>query len=235
MLTHDRVLVEAMAAGIEPLEFRRQMRKKRVSISQFLILTHCSTLLPSSYGTKLELRPTMLNVSKRQSGVTLGRWRCGTKPQEDAADELDCRESAKAAGVIAERNCRYDNNECYMCGKQGHKQRDCPGIQKGQAGKAFMAGATARPPYSSSSSQVVPLSIPGARPRRWPLRPPPLELVRARPLKIAVVTEIKLTAPDLSTQNDDDNVYIRLPREFFFCASGKRARRDGATPGVPER
>ena len=44
-----------------------------------------------------------------------------------------------------------------------------------------MARATARPLYSSSIPQVVPLSIPGARQLEWSLRLPPLEPVRTRP------------------------------------------------------
>ena len=51
----------------------------------------------------------------------------GTKPTGSAADEHDSRESAKAAGMKAERNCRYVNNEWFVCGcNQGDKQRDCP-------------------------------------------------------------------------------------------------------------
>ena len=44
-----------------------------------------------------------------------------------------------------------------------------------------MVRPSARPLYSSNSPQVVPLSIPGARPPAWPLRLPPLELVGTRP------------------------------------------------------
>ena len=46
----------------------------------------------------------------------------GTKPRGSASDEHDSREKAKAADVKAERNRRYDNIECFVCGKQGHKQ-----------------------------------------------------------------------------------------------------------------
>ena len=59
----------------------------------------------------------------------------GTAPQGSTALGHDSRESAKAAGVNAERNRRYDNKECFVCGKQGHKQRDCPQSQEGKAGK----------------------------------------------------------------------------------------------------
>ena len=58
----------------------------------------------------------------------------GTKPQGRAADEHDLRENAKAAGVKAERNRRYDNNECFVCGRQGHRQYDCPQSQQGKVG-----------------------------------------------------------------------------------------------------
>ena len=45
-----------------------------------------------------------------------------TKLQGNAANKHDASQSANAAGVKAERNRRYDNNECFVCGKQGHKQ-----------------------------------------------------------------------------------------------------------------
>ena len=59
----------------------------------------------------------------------------GTKLQGNAADKPDGSQSAKTAGVKAERNRRYENNECFVCGKQGHKQWDCPQNQQGKAGK----------------------------------------------------------------------------------------------------
>ena len=49
----------------------------------------------------------------------------GTKQQRSAADEHDSRENTKAAGVEIERHHRYNNNECFVCGKQRHKQWDC--------------------------------------------------------------------------------------------------------------
>ena len=61
----------------------------------------------------------------------------GTKLQGNAADNSDGSESAKTAGVKAERNRRYENNECFVCGKQGHKQWDCPQSQQGKAGKSI--------------------------------------------------------------------------------------------------
>ena len=63
----------------------------------------------------------------------------GTKPQGSTADGHDSRESAKAGGVKAERNRRYDNKKCFVCVKQGHKQRDCPQSQQGKAGKGVQS------------------------------------------------------------------------------------------------
>ena len=57
------------------------------------------------------------------------------KLQGNAAGKHDASQSARTAGVKAERNCRYDNNECFVCGTQGHKQWDCPQSQQGTAGK----------------------------------------------------------------------------------------------------
>ena len=60
----------------------------------------------------------MRYAGKQQSGVTPGRLAVeGTRPQGSTADGHDSRESAKAAGVKAEQNRRYDNKECFVCGK----------------------------------------------------------------------------------------------------------------------
>ena len=36
-----------------------------------------------------------------------------------------------------ERNRRYENKECFVCGKQDHKQWDCPQSQQGKARKGL--------------------------------------------------------------------------------------------------
>ena len=41
----------------------------------------------------------------------------GTKLQGNAGDKHDGSQSAKTAGVKAERNRRYENNECFVCSK----------------------------------------------------------------------------------------------------------------------
>ena len=54
------------------------------------------------------------------------------KLQGNAADKHDASQGAKTARVKAERNRRYGNNECFVCGKQGYKQWDCPQSQHGK-------------------------------------------------------------------------------------------------------
>ena len=110
----------------------------------------------------------------------------GAKLQGNAADKHDRSQSSKTAGVKAERNCRYDNNECFVCGKQGHKQWDCFQRQQSKAGKCVHGQCHGKAPSSSCSSsnpQAVLLSMPGTKPPGWPLRLPPLrlELVSTRP------------------------------------------------------
>ena len=114
----------------------------------------------------------------------------GTKLQGNAADKPDGSQSAKIAGLKAERNRRYENNECFVWASKVTSIRTAPKASRARRGKAFMARATARTPSSSSISsnsssnpQAVPLNIPRAKPPGWPLRLPPLrlELVGTRP------------------------------------------------------
>ena len=61
MLKHGKVLVE--------FEFRRNVEKNM----RFDLVTHDPDALFSIIA-KQQLRPMMLNVSKQQNGLTLGRW-----------------------------------------------------------------------------------------------------------------------------------------------------------------
>ena len=58
-----------------------------------------------------------------------------TNLQGNAAGKHYASQSAKTDGVKTERNRRYDNNECFVCGKKGHKQWDCSQSQQGKARK----------------------------------------------------------------------------------------------------
>ena len=77
----------------------------------------------------------------------------GTKPHGSAADEHDSRENTKAAGVKAERNRRYDKNECFVCGRDT-SSGTAPKASRVRRGKASMTRATVRPPHSSSPQTV---------------------------------------------------------------------------------
>ena len=104
----------------------------------------------------------------------------GIKPQGSAGDEHDPRESVKAAGGKEERNRRYNNNECFVCGKQGNKQGDWPQGQQGNAGKDVHDHSHDN---TCISPQTVPFSVRRARQLGRPLRLPPLEVVGTRPLQ----------------------------------------------------
>ena len=134
-LKHGKVLVEAIAAGIEPLEFRRKVEKTM----GFDLVMHDPDALFNVIAKQqrdqavigandAERRQTALRRDSRSVAAA------GTKPRGSAADEHDSSENGKAAGVKAERNRRY-NTECFVCGKQGHKQWDCPQSQQSKVGK----------------------------------------------------------------------------------------------------
>ena len=76
-----------------------------------------------------------------------------TKLQANAADKHDASQSAKTAGVKAERNIRYENSECFVCGKLGHKQWDCPQSQQGKAGKGVHGQSHDQAPKQQQQQQ----------------------------------------------------------------------------------
>ena len=83
--------------------------------------THCSTSSISRRDQAVAEAndAARLQTAKRHDARSVAA--AGTKGQGSAAGEHDVSLSAKTAGVKAERNRRYDNNECFVCGKQGHK------------------------------------------------------------------------------------------------------------------
>ena len=65
----------------------------------------------------------MLHAGKRQRGVTLDQWLLrGPSYRAMLLKNTTQSQSAKTAGVKAKRNSRYENNERFVRGKQGHKQ-----------------------------------------------------------------------------------------------------------------
>ena len=164
----------------------------------------------------------MLHAGKRQSGVTLDWWLL-RRPSCRAMllTKPDGSQSAKTAGVKAERNRRYENNECFVCGKQGHKQWDCPQSQQGKAGKGVHGQSHGQDPKQQQHQQQQQQSTSGPAQYTWS-RVTGMAPASATPTagasgyktaSKAVVTRIKPAAPAASTEKDDDYVYIRVPRE----------------------
>ena len=82
----------------------------------------------------------MLHASKRQRGVTLDRWLLrGPSDRAMLLTNPTVSQSAKTAGVKAERNRRYENKECFVCVKQGISNGTTPKASRARRGKAFMA------------------------------------------------------------------------------------------------
>ena len=99
-LAHGKVLLEAIAAGIEPLEFRLKMEKNM----RFDAVTHDPEALFNIIAKQQRDQAVIeANGAERQQTAKRRDARsiaaAGTKPQGSAADEHDSRESAKAAGV----------------------------------------------------------------------------------------------------------------------------------------
>ena len=207
-------LVEAIAAGIEPLEFRKVKNKMR-----FDLVKQCPDALFNTMA-KQQRDQAVIEANdavRRQTNKrrdTRSMAAAGTKPQGSAADEHDSRENTKAAGVKAKRNCRYDDKECFVCGKQDHKQRDRPQSQQSKAGNGFHGQSHGQTPIQQQRSTSGPAQH--TRSKKTGMAPASATS-RASAYKTtskAVVTETEPAAPEPSTQNDDDYVYIRVPVDF---------------------
>ena len=119
------------SAEIDPLEFRRKLKV-------FDLVKHDPDALFSNIGK--QLRDEAVFEANDSARLQMGTRRddgsvaaAATKPQGRGDDEHDLREGVKVAFVKVQRNSRNDNKERFVCGKQGHKQRNCP---RGQQGKA---------------------------------------------------------------------------------------------------
>ena len=135
-LKHGTVLVEAIAAAIEPVELRRKVEKEM----RFNLVVHDPVALFNIIDQQRRDQAVFEanDAARRQTAKhrdARSVAAAGTKLQGNAAGKHDASQRAKTAGVKAERNRRYDNNECFVCGKQGNKQWDCPQSQRGKTGK----------------------------------------------------------------------------------------------------
>ena len=211
-LKHGKVLVETIPAGIEPLEFHRMVVKQM----HFDLVTHD----PDALFNKIAKQQRHQDVIEANDAVRqqTGKRRDarsvaveGTKPHGSTAGGHDSRGSANAAGLKAERNRQYDNNECFVCGKQGHKQWDCPESPQGKAGGGVHGQGHGQTPIQRQQST----NDPAQHTRSKTTRMAPATTPRARGYQAAskaVVTKTELAALESSTQNDNDYMYIRVPR-----------------------
>ena len=71
MHEHGKMLVQAISAAHSQSKSAVTWKRRCDLISKRVMLTLSSTKLPSGHGTKLYLRPTMLNVFERQTILTL--------------------------------------------------------------------------------------------------------------------------------------------------------------------
>ena len=159
-----------------------------------------------------------------------------TKLLSNAADKHDASQIAKTTGVKAERNHRYDNNECLLAASKVTSNGTAPKVSRARRGKAFMAIATTTPPSSSSSNlQEVSLSIPGEKPTGRPLRRPSLrlELVGTRPTQSGDYGNRTCCPCGVYAEGCRLRVHSRAAGEGG--ARGYRAHRDGVAPCFPER
>ena len=131
-LKHGKVLAEAIAAGVEPLEFRRQVEKNM----RFDLVTHDPDALFSIIAKQQRDQAVIeANCAVRRQKAKRRDARSvaveGTKPQGSTVDWQDSRESANTAGVKAERNRRYDNKECCVW----HARSQAAGLPPKPAGQ----------------------------------------------------------------------------------------------------
>ena len=108
---------------MESLEFRRKMEREM----RFKLVLHDSDALFNIIDQQRQDQAVIeANDAARRQTATRRDARsmaaAGTKLQGNPAHKPVESQSAKTAGVKAERNRRYENNECFFCSKQGHKQ-----------------------------------------------------------------------------------------------------------------
>ena len=146
--------METISAGIEPLELRRKVDREM----RFNLVVHDTDALFNIIDQQrrdqgvIEVNDAAhRQTGKRRDATSVAA--AGTKLQGNAADKPDEIQSAKTAGVKTERNRRHDNNECFVCGKQVHKQWDCPQSQQGKAGKGVHGQSHDQAPKQQQQQQ----------------------------------------------------------------------------------
>ena len=160
---HGKVLVKAIAAGIEPCEFRHKGEMKMLVDFVTRDPDALFNVIAKQQRDQAVIKANgagRRQTAKRRDAKSVAA--AGTKLPRSATHEHDSREGAQTAGVKAERNRRYDNNGFLCVASKVTRSETAPKASRVRRGKASMARPMTRPLYSSSSPQV-PLSIPGAR------------------------------------------------------------------------
>ena len=152
---------------------------------QFDLVTHDPDALFNIFANQLRDQAAIEanDAERRQTGKrrdATSMAAAGTMSQGNAADEHDSRENTKAAGVKPERDRRYDNNECLVGCKQGHKPRNCPQTKQGTAGKGVYDQSQGQTPILQQQSTIGPAEHTRSKGPDWALRLPPLELICTR-------------------------------------------------------
>ena len=113
----------------------------------------------------------------------------------------------------AERSRRYDHDECFVCGKQGHKRWDCPQSQQGNAGKGVHDQTHGQTPVQQQqSTNRSAQNTQSKTTAMTPASATPRASAHTTASK-AVAADIEPAAPEPSRQNDDDCLYIRVRRQ----------------------
>ena len=143
-----------------------------------------------------------------------------TKLQGGDADEHEASQSAKTAGVKADRNRRYDNNKCFACGKQGRKQWDCPQSQQGKAEKGVHGQSYGHAPKQQHQQESTSGPAQHTRNKATGTAPasatPTAEASGCKTASKAVFTVTEPAAPAASTQ--------KMTTTRTFACRGRRWR-----------
>lgn len=142
----------------------------------------------------------------------------GTKSQGSAAARHDAREVTKGPGVKTERAHLHGNNECFVFGKQGHKQWGCRHMaSRARRGNIFTpepwadlrAAPVAGRPVQHYSSNATGES-PGAD---APAVAVGREHRRYKTVSKYVATQTEPAAPAAGLRHGGNYVYIPVPRQ----------------------
>ena len=220
-LKRGKVLVEAIAAGIEPLEFHRKVQREM----RFNLAVHNpDALFNIIHQQRRDQAVNEANdhahrqTAKRRDSRSVAA--AETKLQGNAADKHDKSQSAKTAGVKAEWNRRYEHNECF-CLRQVKSQAMGLAPKPAEQGGEWRSWPEPRPgskqqqpqqqhQSTSGPAQQTGRKATGAAPAS---ATPTAGASGYKTASKAVVTGTEPAAPAASTQKDDDYVYIRVPRE----------------------